>query len=95
MTFGQEEGEHLPDIKDISNINNNKDIKYNNIIYYDENIDFISSVYQDCDYLERNTPGAFIICTNLDQLNFIKEEILRENRKEKRIAFNAITSGNL
>ena len=40
--------------------------KFNNIIYYDENLDFINSVHSDSDYFEKITSGAFILCTNLD-----------------------------
>ena len=86
------EGENFPDIMQFIKENDNK-MKYNNIIYYDENIDFMSSVNQDCNYFEKNTTGAFILCTNLDSLTFVKKEILREYKRDKRIVFNLISSG--
>ena len=67
---------------------------YNNIIYYDENVKFIKSMIKDCEYFEQKTSGAFILCQSLESMNLIREEILRRSRKDKRIIFNLITSGN-
>ena len=64
------EGEHIPDIMDFPG----SEEKYNNIIYYDENIKNMLSLNQDSDYFERNTPGAFILCTNICSLDLVKEE---------------------
>jgi len=68
--------------------------KYNNIIYYDENIDHCRSINKDSDYLERQTPGAFILCTDLESLSLVKNEILKEIEKDEKITFNLITSGS-
>ena len=37
-------------------------IKYNNIVYYDENIeDYINEIHEDSDLFEQNTQGAFLL----------------------------------
>jgi hypothetical protein len=66
---------------------------YNNIIYYDENIQYSKSINKDSDFFERNTPGAFILCTDLESLGLVKNEILKEIEKDERINFNLITNG--
>ena len=74
----------------------NKDIdnnKFNNIIYYDSNINFLSKINQDIDDFEKVIPGAFIFCTNMDSFNLIRTEILFEIKKRK-LTFNLITTGN-
>ena len=48
--------------------NKNETIKFNNIIYYDENSDFSNYVNKDSDKFEKNTSGAFILCNNLDSM---------------------------
>ena len=51
------EGEHFPDIMNIPNgvidSKKNEKIKFNNLIYYDENIDYINYVNKDSDYFEK------------------------------------------
>ena len=88
------EGEHLPDIMNFPNGEINSEPKFNNIIYYDENINYMGSLKQDSDYFEKHTPGAFILCNDIDSLNLVKEEILKEYKKDKRIIFNLITTGS-
>jgi len=89
--------EHFPDIMNIPNglrySNKNETIKFNNIIYYDENSDFSNYVNKDSDKFEKNTSGAFILCNNLDSMKIIKEEILQKRKNDKAIIFNLITSG--
>ena len=87
------EGEQLPDIINIPTVNNDPEQKYNNIIYYDENINKMGSINQDSDYFEKHTNGTFILCNNIESLQLIKEEILREHKKDVRIIFNLITTG--
>ena len=83
----------FPDIMNFSNtINDNK--KFNNIIYYNENINYLISIEQDSVYFEKVTPGAFILCTNMNSFKLIREEILNEIKKDKRITFNLITTGS-
>ena len=85
----------LPDIMNFANGSISGEEKYNNIIYYDENIkNHKKYVYQDSDYFERITPGAFILCTNLDSLNLIRQEILSQIKRDKNIVFNLITTGS-
>ena len=87
-------GGNFPDIMNFSNASANNDNKFNNIIYYDINVDYISNIKQDSDFFERVTPGAFILCTNLDSLKLIREEILTETKNDERITFNLITTGS-
>ena len=84
----------LPDIMNFSNSNTENDKNVNNIIYYDANIDYINSINQDSDIFERITPGAFILCTNIESLNLIRTEILTEIKNDTRISFNLITTGS-
>jgi len=74
------------------NIMNFPKEKNNNIIYYDERIDHIRSINKDSDYFEKHTPGAFILCTDLESLKLVRNEILIEIRKDRRITFNLITT---
>ena len=76
----------LPDIMSIpnGNIDNGDKIpKFNNIIYYDENIQFINSIRKDSDIFENKTLGTFFLCTNLASLNLIKDEIIKNNKNER------------
>ena len=84
----------LPDIMNFSNSNAENDKNVNNIIYYDANIDYINSINQDSDIFERITPGAFILCTNIESLNLIRTEILTEIKNDTRMSFNLITTGS-
>ena len=54
--------------------------KYNNIIYYDENFEDINSIRKDSDILESLTPGAFILCTDLESLRLVRNDILNYNK---------------
>ena len=54
--------------------------KFNNIIYYDENIEYLKKIYKDSDEFERKTPGAFILCNDLKSLELIKKEIVKQNK---------------
>ena len=81
----------------IINIYNNYKFgnKYNNIIYYDENTNNLNSIYKECDEFEIIlNQGSFILCRNIESLNLIKEEILRKNKKDRRIIFNIIVTGS-
>ena len=78
---------------DIMNIPDQLEEKYNNIIYYDENINYIHSISKDSDYFERQTQGAFIFCSDLESLRLVRADILNEIEKDERISFNLITTG--
>ena len=85
----------LPDIMSIpnGNIDNGDKIpNFNNIIYYDENIQFINSIRKDSDIFENKTLGTFFLCTNLASLNLIKDEIIKMN--DKNFSFNLIMTGS-
>ena len=77
-----------------SNVNANNDNKYNNIIYYDANVENLNSIKKDSVYFEKITPGAFILCTNIDSFKLIIDEILTEIKKDDRTTFNLITTGS-
>ena len=59
-----------------------------------DNIKFLINIYREADYFEKNTTGAFIICSNIDSFKLIREEITIQFKKDKDITFNIITSGN-
>ena len=91
------EAENFPDIMNIPNglidPKKNEKIKFNNIIYYNEDSEFINYVNKDSDIFEKNTSGAFISCNNLESMKIIREEILKKLKNDKRLIFNLITSG--
>ena len=87
-------GGQFPDIMNYANGSTTGEERYNNIIYYDENVNFIKSINKDSDIFERYTSGAFILCTNIESLKLIREEILIQIKKDKRTAFNFITTGS-
>ena len=87
------EGGHLPDLMNFPNGSANQSQTFNNILYYDENTNYKDEVKKDSDYFERVTPGAFILCTSIDSLKLIREEILRQIKKDKKTTFNLITTG--
>ena len=87
-------GGHLPDIMNFANGNINEEQKFNNIIYYDENTEYLHSINFESDLFERNTPGAFILCINMESLKLIRTEILHQIKKDKRTTFNLITTGS-
>ena len=85
---------NIPDIMSFSNGNFNNEEIFNNILYYDTNIEkHKKNIHHDSDKFERKTNGAFILCTNLDSLNIIKDEIIRNIKNDKKAIFNFITNG--
>ena len=80
---------------DITNIYDRIDKElFNNILYFEENNQFKKEIYENSDYFSTITPGAFIFCNDISSLNLISNEIISQNKKDKRIIFNLITSGN-
>ena len=88
------DGEHLPNVMNFSNGMAAGQKIFNNIIYYDENIDYLNSINKDSDIFERVTPGAFILCTSLDSLELVKKEIVTQVKRNKKMSFNLITTGS-
>ena len=90
-----EEGK-LMDIMGIpyGNLHSNQKPKFNNIIYYDENSKFINYINRDSEYFEKINNGAFILCSKLESLELVKEEIIQEKSKDKNIEFNLIVTGS-
>jgi hypothetical protein len=65
--------------------------RYNNdIIYFNEKIGKLDDIF----IFEKNNIGSFILCTDLDSLKLIREEILNKMKNKKDLAFNLITSGS-
>ena len=64
--------------------------KYNNIIYYTENVQNLNELYKYSDIFEKNTPGTFILSTDLDSLKLLKDEIIFNSKKNKNVKFNLI-----
>ena len=88
-------GGHFPDIMNIPNGSTNEGEEvFNNIIYYDENKDFREDVLKDSDFFERITPGAFILCSDMESLELIKDEVVKQYKREKKTIFNLITTGS-
>ena len=87
---------NLPDIMNYANgsTNSNKEQIFNNIIYYDENLKYLNAINKDSDYFERKTPGAFILCTSIESFRLIRNEILKQIKRDKRTLFNLITTGS-
>ena len=89
------------DIMELPNlyINNNyyleKNRKVSNIIYYDENIvKHLEEIHNDSDEFENATNGSFLLCTNMNSLNFTMIDIKESNDKDHRIIFNLIVTGS-
>lgn len=59
---------------------------FNNIIYYDDSLNCI----ENSEIFNKNIPGAFILCNNLNSFKLIKNEILYKNKRDKKILFNLI-----
>ena len=70
------------------NKRSDKQNKFNNIIYFNDNKLNFDSIYEETDFFVRNTPGAFILCCKKEFLNILKEEI--KEIGDKRIIFNLI-----
>ena len=68
--------------------------KYNNIIYYDEGSVKRVSLNRDLAHFEEETQGTFIFCNNMETLEILKEEILKEIDLNPKTKFNLITSGS-
>ena len=71
-------------------------MKSANILYYDENIEkHLEEIHKDAILFERNTPGTFILCSNISSMLLVLEEINFYNYKyDKRVIFNLIVTGS-
>ena len=74
----------------------NNQMKSANILYYDENIEkHLEEIHKDAILFERNTPGTFILCSNISSMLLVLEEINFYNYKyDKRVIFNLIVTGS-
>ena len=64
--------------------------KFNNIIYYDSNID--EEVFSNSELFAKNTKGSFIFCYNLESFEYLK--IMEKVHENERYKFNLIISEN-
>ena len=79
----------------IANANQEQIKKITNILYYDENIEkHLDEIHNDSDLFENETNGAFLLCTNLNSLNFTMIDIKEMYDKDHRIIFNLIVTGS-
>ena len=87
--------DNLPNLMNFCKGDLNKGTKFNNIVYYDENIDnYEDEINSDADLFEDNTLGTFLLCTNLDSLNLVMMEIDKETRDDNQLKFNLIVTGS-
>ena len=87
-------GEQFPDIMSFPNGSFNDEKIFNNIIYYDTNIEkHKTEIHKDSNKFEKKTNGAFILCSNLVSLNIIKNEILKNIANDTKAIFNFICNG--
>ena len=71
-------GGKIPDMMSFPNENNKEEELYNNIIYYDSNIEkHKEEIYKYSDKFEKKTKGAFNLSKSPFYFNIIKEEKLR------------------
>ena len=54
----------------------------------------MKSIKKDSDIFENKTSGAFILCHYLESMSIIKDEILKQIKKDKRITFSLISTGS-
>ena len=92
IAFAMED--NLNDIMDFPNSQINNDEKINNLLYYDDNKEFLDIIIKNADSFEQNTSGAFILCTDMTSLKLIREEILSIFETDRSITFSLITTGS-
>ena len=86
--------DNLPNLMNFCKGDLNKGTKFNNLVYYDENIDnYEDEINADADQFEDNTIGTFLLCTNLDSLNLVLMEIDKEMKDDNQLKFNLIVTG--
>ena len=87
--------DNLPDLMNFKKGDLNENTKFNNIIYYDENIDnYEDEINADGDLFEANTSGTFLLCTNIESLALIMKEISKEYKEDNQLKFNLIVTGS-
>ena len=87
--------DNLPDLMNFCKGDLSKGTKFNNIVYYDENIDnYEDEINADADLFEDNTFGTFLLCTNIDSLNLVMMEIDKERKDDNQLKFNLIVTGS-
>ena len=87
--------DNLPNLMNFCRGDLNKETKFNNLVYYDENINsFEDEINADADLFEDNTLGTFLLCTNIDSLNLVMMEINKERKDDNLLKFNLIVTGS-
>ena len=87
--------DNLPDLMNFNKGDLDTKTKFNNLVYYDENIsDYLDSINSDSDFFEGNTFGDFLLCNDLDSLNLIMFEIKKKFDDDNQVKFNLIVTGS-
>ena len=87
--------DNLPDLMDFNKGDLDKGTKFNNLVYYDENIDeYLDEINSDSDLFEGNTFGAFLLCNDIKTLNLILYEIAKQCKDDAQLKFNLIVTGS-
>ena len=87
--------DNLPNLMNFSKGDLDKNTKFNNLVYYDENVaDYLDSINSDSDFFEGNTFGDFLLCNDLDSLNLIMYEIKKKFDEDNQVKFNLIVTGS-
>ena len=66
-------------IENFTNNEINLNEEYNNIIYYNDNINDLYSFDKECEYFENSNSGTVIVCIDMEELTLIREEILKQS----------------
>ena len=87
--------DNLPNLMNFSKGDLDTKTKFNNLVYYDENIqDYLDSINSDSDFFEGNTFGDFLLCNDLKSLDLIMFEIKKKFDDDNQVKFNLIVTGS-
>ena len=72
---------------------NDKKIKYNNIIYYNEDTSHLKKLSEEIEMFEKETTGTFFFINNIISFEKIINEINEKIKLDERCIFNLIVTG--
>ena len=73
---------------------NNKKIKYNNILYYNEDTKHPKNLSKEIEMFEKGTNGTFFFINSIPSFEIIINEIKSQLLLDKRVVFNIIVTGS-
>ena len=73
---------------------NNKKIKYNNILYYNEDTKHPKNLAKEIEMFEKETTGTFLFINNISSFELTINEIKNQILLDKRCIFNLIVTGS-